>query len=249
VYPVLCRIGPVEIRTWGVMVAIGFGVATVLTARRARREGISSDTIVEMVVCVALGAFVLARVAYVALELDYYLRHPWEIVRYDFGGLSFHGGLLGGVAAGYAYVRRARLPFWHLLDISTPYIALAYSIARIGCFLNGCCYGVPTSLPWGVTFFDVPRHPTQLYAAVLSFAIYLYLVRLKTEDRPFVGSIFVTYLGLYSASRFAVESLRVAEHVLPWLTVAQAASAVIGVGAGVVLWVGRRASRGTSSGG
>ena len=134
------------------------------------------------------------------------------------------------------------LSFWKCADLLAPSVAIGYAITRIGCFLNGCCYGAPTSLPWGVRFHEhgfltPPSHPTQLYATAANLLIFFLLTRLERLKRA-PGFIFVSYLGLYSIYRFLIEFLRKgysAQVSLFGLTQAQVASIVIIVACAVVI--------------
>ena len=173
-----------------------------------------------MVVCGILGA----RLFYVAFYApDYFMANPWTVFDLRTGGLVFYGGLLGGLLGALGYIRKKRLSFWNLADILAPFLALGYSIARIGCFLNGCCYGKPTELPWGMVFPSVDlvsRHPTQLYSSFLSFLLFAYLYRLFPR-RSFSGQVFLAYLAGYGVIRFIVEFWR--ENLVVWqgFTIAQ----------------------------
>jgi len=173
------------------------------------------------------------------------------------GGLSFHGGLLGGVLAGLLLAHRRRVSVWALGDMAAPGLALGYGIGRFGCFLNGCCYGGPTSLPWGVHFplfpdFPIyiatdPSHPTQIYSALGSFVILSVLLWARRR-LPVRGQLFLLYLALYSVMRAGIEVLRKGYTAWPLfdgVTQAQVASAVIFFGAAAGLfWLLRRARRG-----
>jgi phosphatidylglycerol:prolipoprotein diacylglycerol transferase len=165
------------------------------------------------------------------------------------GGLAFHGGIAGGIIGGYLFARIRKLSFPLLADICAPALALGYAITRVGCFLNGCCYGHECDLPWAVTFpantdaGGVARHPTQLYAVLANLIIFAVLARLypRVSVR---GNLFLLYLVLYSVYRFIVEFFRrgatanVFAPLAP-LTEAQTASIIIGLGA--LVWLLLRA--------
>ncbi len=237
-YRVLFRIGPVPIHSYGTLLMIGFLAAIFLSRREARRLGLSPDVPLDLGLWVLVVSLVFARGVYAALDWDYFADNPLDIVRvWREGGLSFHGGLLGGLLAGLAFARRRRLSFWLLADMAAPGLALGYSIARLGCLLNGCCYGVTTDLPWGMRFLiwpdsDIrtdPSHPTQIYSALGSLAILAVLLcvrgRLKAQ-----GQLFLLYLLLYAPMRAAVEVLRkgvTARVLFDGITEAQLVSCVI----------------------
>lgn len=236
-YPVVFRLGPIAVHSWGLFFAIAFGAGTVLAMREAKRHGIEPSSVLDLALFAAVGALVGARLMYVALDIGYYWENPAAIVGIGEGGLaglSLHGGVLGGLGAGIFFSMRRKLRFFVLADLVAPSVALGTAIARIGCLLNGCCYGLPTDLPWGIhTRFEAGlRHPTQVYEAVLDLALFAFLWR-RRHKAPYPGHLFAQYVVGYSAVRFVVEPWRVAERVLPWLTVAQMGS-FIGVGFAVV---------------
>ena len=156
-------------------------------------------------------AIVLSRLVFVALNWGDSSHRLLDIVGiWREGGLSFHGGLLGGILATLLYGRLHKLSFWVMADLLSPGLALGYALARIGCFLNGCCYGEPTKLPWGVVFPGIttdPCHPTQLYSSLGSLLILgiLLAVRGRLTAR---GQLFPFYLMIYSVMRAAIEMLR-----------------------------------------
>ncbi|MCJ7821621.1 MAG: prolipoprotein diacylglyceryl transferase [Armatimonadetes bacterium] len=237
-FPTLFRIGPVDVHSYGTLLMVGFLSAILLSRRQARRMGLSADLPLDLGVWVLVAAVVSARVTFVALNWGYYSPRPAEVLYiWRQSGLSFHGGLLGGVVAGLLFSWRRGLSFWTVADMVAPGIALGYAIARIGCLLNGCCYGVPTELPWGMTFplypdsqiTTDPSHPTQIYAALGSLAILALL--LWARNRLTVpGRLFLLYLMLYSVLRSGIELLRkgaTADIAFDSVTQAQVASAVI----------------------
>jgi len=157
--------------------------------------------------------------------------------------LSFHGGLVFAMLAGYVYTRFARLGFWQCADLVAPSVAIGYACTRIGCFINGCCYGCPTDLPWAVRFshdgvLTAPSHPTQIYAALASLAIFFVLTKLEKMNRA-PGFVFVSYLGLYGVYRFLVEILRKGYSAEVWrwgLTQAQAVSILMIIASAIVVF-------------
>ncbi len=254
VYVIVNRIAPVEIKSWGTMLVLGFGAAIWWMAQTVPREELSVADIVDLALFVLVGSIVGARVVFVALNWSsFYAAAPASVLSVWEGGLSFHGGVGGALLSGGLYCRLRRKNLWRLADLVAPAIPLGYAITRVGCFLNGCCYGVRTALPWGVVFPDAniggvptPRHPTQLYASVTNLVIFVILARMARRPHP-TGYMFGMYLLLYSVYRFFIEFLRkgatavVFEPLAP-LTEAQVASLVIGVGAAVGLAIiGHRA--------
>jgi phosphatidylglycerol:prolipoprotein diacylglycerol transferase len=135
------------------------------------------------------------------------------------GGLVFYGGFLGATVAGIIYIRWKKMPLWKTADVLAPSIALGSVFGRIGCLLNGCCYGRPTNLPWGLTFTNpqahdlsgtplgIPLHPTEIYDALLNLVLYGFLAWLFRRKK-FDGQIFATYLICYAVTRSITEYFR-----------------------------------------
>jgi phosphatidylglycerol:prolipoprotein diacylglycerol transferase len=251
VFPTLFRIGPVDVHSYGTLLMVGFLSAILLSRRQARRMGLSADLPLDLGVWVLVAAVVSARAMFVALNWDYYSpRLPEVVYIWRQSGLSFHGGLLGGVLAGLLFSWRRQLSFWTIADMVSPGIALGYAIARVGCLLNGCCYGVPTELAWGMRFplypdsqiTTDPSHPTQIYAALGSLVILAVLLWARSR-LTVPGQLFLLYLMLYSVVRSAIEVLRsgpTAKIAIGGVTQAQVASAIIFI-AGLLafIWLGR----------
>lgn len=229
-WPVLFKAGPVTVYTWGFMLSLAVIIGVAGTRWLARWEGIDPEKILDLAILLVIGGLLGARLFYVFFyEPAYYWAHPLEIFKLYQPGLVFHGGLLAGILITVWFVRRSRLSFWSLADTLTPFLALGYGITRIGCFFNGCCYGKPTGLPWGVVFpglLDIPRHPTQLYSALGGFLLFAFLLWLFFHRR-FRGEVFLSYLIMYSLLRFAIETWRENPLVLGPFTLAQVMSVVI----------------------
>lgn len=250
----LWRWGPVQVRAWGTMLMIGF-VAGMCWALwdGCNDDTISLDLMTDLTLVILIGAIIGARALSVILEWDSYAGHPASIWRVWEGGLSFHGGLLGGTLAGALLVWSRGLSVPRMADHLAPSVALGYAITRVGCFLNGCCYGAPTDSIVGVHFPvlgepGVARHPTQLYAAALSMVLFGVLLAVRSRMRR-CGHLALLYLVLYSAARFFVEHFRrgataVVYQPLAPLTIGQVASIAIALFAGSWLvidaWRARR---------
>jgi phosphatidylglycerol---prolipoprotein diacylglyceryl transferase len=214
-FPEICKIGPFTFYSYGVMLALAVLLCTFLLGRDARQHNISREVIFDLVFWCVLWGIVGARIFYIFLNIPYFMSNPLEIPMLQKGGLAFQGGFLGGALAGVWFIRNKKLPLRLLLDLSAPYLALGQAIGRVGCFLNGCCYGRPVD--WGLYFpvHEAKLHPTQLYEA---FGLLLIFVILKTAQRKVhqAGYIFVLYLWLAAIERFTVEFFR-ADHTTLWL--------------------------------
>ena len=218
-HPILFKIGNFAIYSYGVVIAFAIFSATFLILRRGKKEGFDEETLLNIIFLIVLSGLFGARLLHILVHFSYYFRHPLEIIAIRHGGMAVQGGLLFGLVAGIFFLRRNKLPVLKVLDIFALYVPLAQAIGRIGCFLNGCCYGKETNCFLGVKFpFDnIPRHPTELYYVVANFSIFLVLFFLwkKVYSLPSRegkaregGSIFLIYLMLYSLSRYSIDFLR-----------------------------------------
>lgn len=239
------ELGPLTIHWYGIFVALGFLAGIWTASRRAPRVGISSETIADLGVWLIVGAVVGARMLYVVSYWDeYFAGRPFtEVFAIWRGGLVFYGGLIGASAACLLFVAMRKLPLWPVADAVAPSIALGQFLGRIGCLMNGCCYGKPTSLPWAIHFPEdhltqgVGVHPTQLYESFLDLLLYIGLAALFRRRR-FPGQVFAVYLIAYSTLRTAVEVFRgdYPVYYLGFVTPAQIVSLFLFV-IGVVLYV------------
>jgi phosphatidylglycerol:prolipoprotein diacylglycerol transferase len=195
-YPEICRIGPFTVYSYGLMLVTAFLVATFLACIQARKEHISPDMILNLTFGAFVSGVIGARLFYVAENLPHYLGNLPEIIMFQRGGLSWFGGLISGIAFSIFYIKYKKLPVYRILDLVSPFVALAQGIGRIGCLLNGCCFGDEGALI-----------PIQLYSSLALIAIYAVLRFL--QERPHrAGEIFYAYLLLYSVKRFIVEFWR-----------------------------------------
>lgn len=208
-YPILFRIGPVTIYSYGLMLALAFVLATLLAKKEAIKNGFAPDLIVDLAGYILVAGIVGARLLYVVLNLDEYKRSPFEILMLQRGGLSFYGGAVAGFLVCIWFARRRKFSFLRIADLFSPFIALGHAIGRIGCLLRGCCFGRETTAGLRIRFPDevVYRHPTQVYASVVGFLIFLSL-RYFYRKRHFDGRIFLLYLMFYSLERFLLDFLR-----------------------------------------
>ena len=200
-HPIAFQLGPLTIHWYGVMIALAFLFGLWAATRRARRENISGEKIADIVLWLMIGGILGARAVYVMTYWrEEFANQPFsEIFMIQHGGLVYYGGLIGAIVAGSIYIRWKKLPFWKTADVLAPSIALGSVFGRAGCLLNGCCYGRPTNLPWGIRFpanhstGGVPVHPTEIYDALLNLALYIFLAWLFRRKK-FDGQIFATYL-------------------------------------------------------
>jgi len=229
-HPVLFHIGPFPVYTYGVMVSLGFIVGYYLLLYWADQEGVPERNIVDLFLILVAASMVGARATFV-LTYPEHFRHDWlEAFRVWKGGLTILGGALLAFVVFLLYCRRHRLNTLLVFDLFSPCIALGLVIGRLGCLGYGCCYGRPTTLPWGLVFPNtdpltppVPRHPTQIYTSLCMVVIFLVLRWFRS--RPHVdGTVTVLFVYCYSLYRMAIETLRedvANERYLFGLTLAQ----------------------------
>lgn len=228
-YPILFKIGPVTIYSYGTLLAIALFAGLYMGRYELKRRNINPDVAYDLILAIAIGGIIGARLFYIIGHFNYYWTHLSEVIQIQKGGLVFYGGLLLGGAAVLWVIRRQELDMWLIADALAAPIALGTAIGRVGCLLQGCCYGIPTRLPWGIKFFDVPRHPTQLYELVFDLIIFailfLYLERKQIFKEK--GSLFMSYLLMYSFGRFWLEFLRACVKIFRYFTFSQLLSALI----------------------
>lgn len=214
-YPILFKIGPLTIHTYGVMIALGFIAAITLAIHLGRNEGIAKEKILDIGFYMLLSAIIGSRLFFVIIEYEYFIKNPSDILKIWEGGLVFYGGLFLAIIVLLIYLRKNSLPVFKTLDLLSPSLALGHAIGRLGCFSAGCCHGKPTDLPWGVVFNDphtlairgIYLHPTQLYESFAEFMIFIFLMFLR-KRKSFDGRVFWTYVLLYSVARFIIEIFR-----------------------------------------
>jgi len=227
-HPVLFHIGTIPVNSYGVMLAISFLLGVQLASRRAARLGIRSSDMADLGVWVMLAAIVGSRAFYVVTHVPEFSGHWLDVIAFWKGlyGLSMLGGVVLAMAVGISYIVGKRWPLWELADACIPSFALGIFITRIGCFLNGCCFGTETgcslgvvfpegSLPWDVYGFH-PVHPAQLYASAGGL-ILLALLLAADRRRHFPGFLFVLFLGFYGATRFGLEEFRHFDHATSYI--------------------------------
>ncbi len=214
-HPVLLQWGPLTLRSYGVMVALGVLLAAWWVRRAFAQRRLPDDLFYDLLIGTIAAGVVGARLMYVLLNWSTYRTNlSATVMIWVDGGLSFHGAVAGGILVGWWLCRRYRVPFWRVADAVAPALALGHAFGRFGCFLNGCCYGIPTTMPWGVRFFNpalrvdtLPSHPTQLYEAAGLLVLFALLSRYSRQP-PYEGAVFIWWVIFYSVLRFVVEFWR-----------------------------------------
>ena len=216
--PVLFEIGGLGLPSYGFMLVVSFLVAFFLVRRIARRFNISPVIIENLAFYLMLGVIIGGRLLYVIFHWSQYDNDLLGIIRLWEGGMMFYGGFIGAVIASVLYLRKEKIPIMLLGDLISPSIALGEFFTRIGCFLNGCCFGKPSNLPWAIKFpYDcvagrspvghLHLHPTQLYTSLFSLLLFLFLQRTLVK-KHYNGQIFALYLIMSGAFRFGIDFIR-----------------------------------------
>lgn len=205
--PEICHLGFFTVYSYGLMLVLAFFVCVYLASLQAKKEGVDPESIFNLCFFVFIFGIIGARVFYVLYDFSFYLRHPLEIVMLQHGGMAWFGGLIFGSAAAIVFLKRNKLGLLKTLDLLVPFVALAQAIGRIGCLLNGCCYGRPSE--FGLYFKNIGQVliPTQFYSALLLILIFLVL-RFIQNRKHATGEVFCAYLFLYSIKRFFIEFFR-----------------------------------------
>ena len=260
-YPELFRIGSFPIATYGVFLAIAFLSAILITVKLAERDGLPRERIYDLSLWMLLASLIGSKFLMLFTEPEY-RENPLGLLSLDFlrSGGVFYGGLLGAIIAGYFLMKHYRLPWWKTADACAPGIAIGNFFGRQGCFAAGCCWGKPTSLPWGVQFselgheitgvpIDEHLHPTQLYESFAMLLVFLFLLWLHKRKR-FDGQVILIYALVYSVIRFAIEFVRndprgdiLGLTTLTGLSTSQMISLIIGISALILLITRNRNSR------
>ncbi|MDP8298980.1 MAG: prolipoprotein diacylglyceryl transferase [Candidatus Tantalella remota] len=236
---IILQMGPITLYSYGLFVAIAFFVCTMMILRGARGVGLAREKVFDCMIAMLAGGLAGGRLLFVAINWEQFSAAPVRIFMLHEGGLAFQGAFVGGALAVILVARIRRLPIWPLADLIAPYITLGQALGRIGCFLNGCCYGRVTTCGVGVVFptETVMRIPTQVYSTLALTFIFTVLL-IAREKKKFQGQVFCLYLMLYSVFRFIMDIFRGDELVgYAGLTLSQWISAgmlVVGI---VLYWV------------
>ncbi len=260
-YPILFRIGSFPVNTYGVFLALAFLCAIFVTVRLAARDGLAKEKIYDLCLWLLLSSLVGSKLLMLFTEPEY-RANPKLLFSLDFlrSGGVFYGGLIGALLTGFFLMRRWKLPWWKTADACAPGIALGNFFGRQGCFSAGCCWGKPTTLPWGVQFTEagheitgvptgVHLHPTQLYESFAMLVVFFFLLWLH-KKKKFSGQVILAYAVIYAMVRFMIEFVRddprgdvLGLTTLTGLSTSQLIGLVVGIGALILLIIRwRRAS-------
>lgn len=205
--PVAFTVFGIEVRWYGVLIALGMVLATLLTYKRAPRHGLEPDRVLDFIlICIPVG-IIGARLYYIVFNWSMYEGDFLKMINLRLGGLAIHGGLIFGIAAAVILCAVWKIRPLNVMDLAVPGVALAQAIGRWGNYFNSEAHGGPTDLPWAVMVNGQTYHPTFLYESIWCFLLFLFLIYMDNHRR-FEGQIFLLYGILYSVERFFVEALR-----------------------------------------
>ena len=212
--PVALTIGSVEIRWYGILVALAVLTIVLWVVREVRKgANLSYDTVFTAALVGIPSAIIISKLLHVVDLWGYYIQNPGQII--GGAGLTAWGAVLGAALGIWIYSRFSKFQFGYFADVTAPGIILAQAVGRVGCTINGCCYGLPTSLPWGVVYthpdslapLGIAIHPTQPYELIYNLIVFGILLTLRGRLKP-DGSLFLIYLSLYSLWRLGLDFLR-----------------------------------------
>lgn len=221
-------LGPVTVNTWGLMVALGFLLATILAKREAKRRGLDPKPLLDGAFWIIIASMIGARLVHVFLyDWPYYREHLGEIVKIWHGGLSSYGGFAGGAMVGYVALKKYRAQLWSYADCIAWGAAPGWTVGRIGCFLIHDHPGTLTHFFLAVKQPDgAARHDLGLYDGLLSLFIFFVLMVVRRK-KPRHGTLVLTLMGVYASVRFFLDFLRVTDVRYLGFTPAQYASVLM----------------------
>jgi len=244
-YPELIKIGNFSISSFGVMVALGFLTSYWLALLEFRRKGFDEKVLGNFFIAAMVGGIIGAKLLFIIenVPLSDILNDPFTYL-FSRGGLTFYGGFIVGFILTWIVVHRSNLSYWQVGDACAPGLALGYAVGRIGCFLVGDDYGIPSSLPWAISFPNglpptIDRvHPTQLYEVIFMTIVFLILWKIRKIDKT-NGCLFSIYLIFAASERFLIEFVRsTTPSPIPSLSIAQVtAIIIIAIGVGKLVLI------------
>lgn len=270
VHPILFRIGSYEVPSYGVALTLAFAVGIWLARRRAAARGIDEESVIDVCMLILVTSIIGARLLWVATHTDQFqpphgawseALNPFRGGSYvGFGGLSVLGGVVLATLSALAFMRWKGLPVLRTADVLAPSVALGQGITRIGCLLNGCCFGLPCDSwfclrfpggsPADVAFHDHALHATQLYSSAAGFAFFVVL-SLLLRRHLFDGAVFGAFLVLVGVERLLLDLVRHQDPSVVWFQIGSTdfganqgvSAALLGVGIAVLAMLASRRPR------
>jgi phosphatidylglycerol:prolipoprotein diacylglycerol transferase len=214
-HPILFEFAGLKITTYGLIVAVAFLSSIYLASGLAKKQGINNELIFDLGFIIIIWAIIGARLLYVIIWYKEYIKDPISIFKVWEGGLVFYGGFIASFIASLWWIKRKKLNFLMLADIIAPFIAFGHSIARIGCFFAGCCYGRPSDCHgilceavFPALNDNIPRYPTQIYESFANFLNFIILIIFFKKFKNKNGDVIFLYLLNYGITRMIIEFFR-----------------------------------------
>lgn len=222
----------IDVMWYGILMATGMLAAVIIALKESKRVGINEDDVINIAIIAIPVGLICARIYYVVFNWDYYAGDIMAMINVRGGGLAIHGGLIGGILAGFLYTKYKKMNFFKTADAVMLGMPLAQAIGRWGNYINGEAHGGPTNLPWGIMVDGMKVHPTFLYESIWNLCIFVFLI-LTRKKKKYEGQIIVSYVVLYSLGRFFIEGLRTDSLMFGPLRMAQVVS-LIGIIGGLI---------------
>ncbi len=222
----------IDVMWYGILMATGMLAAVIIALKESKRVGINEDDVINIAIIAIPVGLICARIYYVVFNWDYYAGDIMAMINVRGGGLAIHGGLIGGILAGFLYTKYKKMNFFKTADAVMLGMPLAQAIGRWGNYINGEAHGGPTNLPWGIMVDGMKVHPTFLYESIWNLCIFVFLL-LTSKKKKYEGQIIVSYVVLYSLGRFFIEGLRTDSLMFGPLRMAQVVS-LIGIIGGLI---------------
>ncbi|MBO3444639.1 prolipoprotein diacylglyceryl transferase [Clostridium sp. CCUG 7971] len=222
----------IDVMWYGVLMATGMILGTLIAIKEAKRVGIKEENVLDLAIYAIPAGLLGARLYYVIFNWEYYSQNVSQILNFRGGGMAIHGALIGGILTGYIFTKIKNINFWKMADTVLLGMPLAQAIGRWGNFINGEAHGGPTDLPWGIMVDGVKVHPTFLYESIWNLGIFIFLWIFR-KKKQYEGQIIIYYITLYSLGRFFIEGLRTDSLMIGPLRMAQVIS-LAGVVGGII---------------
>lgn len=194
-HPILLKLGPITIYSYGTFVAFAFLAAAFFITKGSPKHDIPKEKIWDLLLTILISGMIGARLLHILLNLRIYRMRPLDILMFHRGGLAIHGAIVAAILGAIIFLRRNKLSFWRTGDLIMLYLPLGQAIGRIGCLLNGCCYGTN-------------GHPTQIYSSILLLITFIMLKIISGKERGFDGRVFIAYFLIFTPFRFFIDFLR-----------------------------------------
>lgn len=244
------HIGPITLHMYGIMIAIGYISAFLISEKRAKKQGLNPDILYGIFWCAVFGGALGSKILYYTVNIRQVIANPSIIFNFR-NGWVVYGGIIGGVFASFLYCRIKKVDFVAYLDLVLPAVAFAQGCGRIGCFFAGCCYGRETESVLGITYSHsnfapngVKLIPTQIYSSIGDFAI-AFLLMAYARKKPAKGKVAAGYCVLYSVGRFIIEMFRndYRGEYGPLSTSQLISVFILAIGIGMYVWAAKRQSK------